>query len=65
MEATQLVANGGALSIKTADALVEAFNFLSEEENYKRASGAAYQYIEQNSGATAVILKEIQKNLLI
>lgn len=65
MEAMQLVDHGGALSVKTANALVEAFNFLSEEENYKRASGAAYQYIEQNSGATAVILKEIQKKLLI
>lgn len=65
IEASQLLSSGGAISVKNADALVSAFILLSEEKNYHKAADAANQYIEQNSGATRVILKEIQKNLLI
>ncbi|MEY4135246.1 MAG: hypothetical protein RL386_1596 [Bacteroidota bacterium] len=64
-EATQLISSGGAVSVKDAGELVSAFTLLSAEQNYEKAAGAADQYIAQHSGATAVILKEIQKKLLI
>jgi 3-deoxy-D-manno-octulosonic-acid transferase len=58
-EAKQLIAAGGAFSVKNQKELEEILLKLKQEDFYKNASKVCLDWLEKNSGATEVILNKI------
>lgn len=56
-EARQLVARGGAFSIRNTAELIEALRRLDEPETYRRASEQVQAFLLESRGATETILK--------
>ena len=59
-EAVDLISEGGAASFRDYGEFEAVLDrWLSDEEFYKKAAESAGQYVNKNSGATAIIIKEI------
>jgi 3-deoxy-D-manno-octulosonic-acid transferase len=60
-EAGSLIRKGGAFAISDSDELLHAFNRLYENENrYEHTSKVCSEYINQNTGATNVIMDHLK-----
>lgn len=65
-EAQGLIDAGGGFSISTASNLQKTMeNLLHNKAALEAASGAAEQYVQENSGATEGIMRYIQENRLL
>lgn len=62
-EAVSLLKSGGARSVQNPTALIEAFTRWTEDEQRNTAAQLAFRYVQDNRGASAVILEEIEKLL--
>jgi len=58
-EATALVTTGGGFSVTDQQDFFQIMTRLKDAEYYKKAQQAAMAYVEQNQGATALILEAI------
>jgi 3-deoxy-D-manno-octulosonic-acid transferase len=65
-EAIELVTSGGAKSITNKDELTQAVaSLLTNEDEYRKRSEKAKQYVFSNTGATEKILHYVQENRLL
>ncbi len=62
-EAKWLVQHRGGFSIQNYNDFENTIKKLQINENYKKASQSAFNYIETNKGATAIILKKLEPYL--
>ena len=60
-EAIRLIETGGGFSIADFKSLEEKMLFLKDEKNYLHASKAALDYLDNNKGATDIIMHFIEK----
>ncbi len=61
-EANDLIALGGAFSINTSDELISTTENLFQDKGfYKKSSGICIKYVEENIGATEIILSKINE----
>lgn len=66
VEAIELIEKGGGFSIQNANELQSLVNKLLHDETFRSsAAHAAYQLVEQNSGATKKIMHYIQEKRLL
>ena len=66
IEAVELVAAGGGITISNTGELEEQMNeFLAKNKNYVKACEAALNYVYSKQGATEKILQFIQENRLL
>ena len=61
IEANELIKINGAIKIASALDLVETINKMSTIEELEPYKKTAFNYVENNKGATEIILKEIVK----
>ena len=61
IEANELIKINGAIKIASALDLVETINKMSTTEELEPYKKTAFNYVENNKGATEIILKEIMK----
>ena len=61
-ESVDLIAAGGAFSIKNSDELTAIFTKLQHETAYTRAAAAAQNYVINNQGATLKILAQLDES---
>jgi 3-deoxy-D-manno-octulosonic-acid transferase len=65
-EAVELVKNGGAFSVKNeTDLSMKIEELFAKENYYEKATKAAGNYVEENTGATEKIMNYIQENRLL
>ncbi|MEZ4981743.1 MAG: hypothetical protein R2769_09190 [Saprospiraceae bacterium] len=58
-ESVHLVENGGGFSIQNKEELLQTFEKLQNPEVYKKASTVAKDFLENNKGATEMVMKWI------
>ncbi|MGV3529426.1 MAG: 3-deoxy-D-manno-octulosonic acid transferase [Flavisolibacter sp.] len=65
-EAAEMIASGGAFSVKSAEGLSAAAGSLLKSESRLQSAGlAAKNYVESKTGATARVMRYIQENRLL
>ena len=64
-EAEDLISLGAALSVSDASSLIRAFQYYMVEGQRTAAAMAAGRYVNQNKGATAGILEQLQEKRLL
>ena len=63
-EANELIARSGAFAIGSAKEFEDRINLFTEDEEARKASGeSCSEYVQNNTGATSMILREIQRVL--
>jgi len=60
-EAVSLINNGGAYTVNSREELSHTFQQLADPAFYRKASKKARGYIDQNQGATDIVLSSIEK----
>jgi 3-deoxy-D-manno-octulosonic-acid transferase len=66
VEATELLAAGGANSVEDYNSLKDVIElFLTDENAYRQVCMSAAQYVRQHAGATGKIISFIQENRLL
>lgn len=60
-EARQLVARGGAFSVRDQDELAAVLEKLGQPESYQKATAAVRGYLEESRGATARVLAFLER----
>jgi 3-deoxy-D-manno-octulosonic-acid transferase len=64
-EAVELIAAGGAFTINSAGEFDSVINkFFNDDMFLKNSSATAKNYVERNRGATSIIMKFIEENLI-
>lgn len=61
-EAKDLIASGAGFAINNNEGLLKAFSSLKNTERFNQASASAKNYVQNQSGATAIILQQISFN---
>ncbi|MBL7774380.1 MAG: hypothetical protein JNK89_00165 [Saprospiraceae bacterium] len=59
-EARQFVARGGAFPVRTREELAAVLRRLRQPEAYARAAQAVRDYLQENRGATAKVMKYLE-----
>jgi 3-deoxy-D-manno-octulosonic-acid transferase len=62
-EATEMIRQKGAFSIRSTEELEQTMFFLADEKNYQTTSEISHNYILENKGATEKIYESVKKNI--
>lgn len=62
-EARQFVARGGAFAVENSEGVARVLHHLMDPDNYRKASEAVKAYLEENRGATGIILDDLTGRL--